>query len=122
MHARRLAKYGTTDTAPLQRLVGATVAERLAARSLETANGCIEWQGNRIYSGYGMVYDSALQRNVLAHRAAYREFVGPIPEGMHVLHSCDNPPCVNIDHLRLGTPQENMKDRSDRGRHWAQRR
>jgi hypothetical protein len=42
--------------------------------------------------------------------------VGPIPDGMLVLHTCDNPPCVNPDHLYLGTWKDNMQDRIKRGR------
>jgi hypothetical protein len=59
---------------------------------------------------------------VAAHRASYAEFVGPIPEGMQVLHSCDNPPCINPDHLFLGTPADNVKDMFRKGRAWQQRR
>lgn len=58
-------------------------------------------------------------RTWLAHRAQWVLYVGPIPEGLWVLHTCDNPPCVNLDHLYLGTPRDNSEDRDERG-HWIQ--
>lgn len=45
-----------------------------------------------------------------AHRAAWDEEIGPIPDGMFVLHKCDNPSCVNVNHLFLGTNYDNIKD------------
>lgn len=51
-----------------------------------------------------------------ASRVAYEIYVGPIPAGLHVLHKCDNPPCVNPDHLFVGTPLDNARDCSAKGR------
>ena len=56
-------------------------------------------------------FDGKIRR---AHRVSFLLNVGEIPEGMSVLHSCDNPPCVNPRHLRLGTQQDNMDDRMER--------
>lgn len=47
---------------------------------------------------------------MLVHRKAWIDLVGPIPDGMFVCHSCDNPPCYNIEHLFLGSQRDNMSD------------
>jgi hypothetical protein len=78
------------------------------------ANGCWIWTGRRYTKGYGQA--SFRGRNIRAHRYAYEAWKGPIPAGMMVLHSCDNPPCVNPDHLRIGTARDNMMDAIQRGR------
>lgn len=75
---------------------------------------CIVFQGSKDRDGYGQVHRKG--RTFRAHRVAYEDAHGPIPVGLHVLHSCDNPSCVNPDHLRVGTHQENMDDRNARGR------
>lgn len=79
------------------------------------ANGCWEWQGVRNNSGYGVLSIGHSGR-MLAHRFGWQLHRGPIPDGVHVLHTCDNPPCVNPDHLYLGTPADNARDRVERVR------
>lgn len=75
---------------------------------------CWPWPKSFNKGGYGTVRrDKKLS---LTHRAAYRAFHGPIPDGMYVLHECDNPPCCNPHHLFLGTHKDNMDDMDRKGR------
>lgn len=73
--------------------------------------GCWIWTGPRDRFGYGRC-----GRSGLAHRYAWECTVGPIPEGLKILHHCDNPPCVNPFHLYAGTPADNTRDGITRGR------
>lgn len=75
---------------------------------------CWEWQGNTTGSGYGVVIRDGRRR--VAHRAVYEEFVHEIFDDEIVMHTCDNPPCCNPMHLRLGTQADNMADMVAKGR------
>lgn len=81
--------------------------------NIKKADGCWEWQGCRDDRGYGVIGISRV--TVRTHRLAYCLFVGAIGDS-HVLHRCDNPPCVNPRHLFLGTHQDNMRDKEQKGR------
>lgn len=76
---------------------------------------CWEWTASRIWSGYGQFRDGS-SKMTGAHRFAYEQTQGPLPEGAMVLHRCDNPPCVNPTHLFLGDNSVNMLDASEKGR------
>jgi hypothetical protein len=76
---------------------------------------CWEWQGGRDGFGYGKVqdFDGKTERT---HRFVWKLTYGSIPTGKHILHKCDNPSCCNPNHLYVGTHQDNMRDRTERGR------
>lgn len=76
--------------------------------------GCWLWTGAKENHGYGHFRHGS--KDYRAHRYGYQLAKGPIPKGMHVLHSCDVMPCVNPAHLRLGTHAENMADCKAKGR------
>lgn len=79
-------------------------------------DGCWIWAAARTKTGYGTV-GVGNGKTSQAHRVSWELCVGPIPDGMQVLHKCDNPPCVNPDHLFIGTNDDNMKDRKAKGRY-----
>lgn len=83
---------------------------------------CWEWQRLRGPSGYGRFgIGRNAQRLRYAHRVSWTFFKGPIPKDLLILHRCDNPPCVNPNHLFLGTYDDNAKDRAAKGRNKYQR-
>lgn len=81
----------------------------------EPNSGCWLWTaGVLVCGGYGAF--RAGGKLVRAHRVSYELNVGPIPDGALMLHSCDNPVCINPRHLRPGTYSENLQDCISRGR------
>lgn len=83
-------------------------------RSRLAENGCWEWVGGKGAGGYGCF--SVNGKNQKAHRVSYEAYKGKIPKGMVVRHSCDNPACINPDHLNIGTQRDNVADRELRKR------
>jgi hypothetical protein len=82
-----------------------------AVEPIPEGRGCWEWMGFIRPSGYGQVH-----QNKLAHRVSWELHNGPIPNGVLVLHKCDNKSCVNPDHLFLGSHRDNTQDMMSKGR------
>lgn len=98
------------------------------ARSLEerfwekvikpSEEACWGWRATKNNKGYGMIRRGpAKDSKLLAHRVSYEIQNGEIPDGLCVLHHCDNPICTNPRHLFLGTHQDNALDKVRKGRH-----
>lgn len=95
-----------------------TLRERFWAK-VAMDDGCWIWSGARTGRGRTLYGKIAVREGVFvgAHRVMWELMRGSIPPGMCVLHSCDNPPCVNIAHLSLGTHADNSAEKVARGRH-----
>lgn len=91
--------------------------QRFMSKVVKAETGCWLWTGGANYDGYGhmRVGDKMYQ----THRLSYELFKGHIPVGMFVCHACDCPPCVNPNHLFLGTGSDNMQDKIKKGRHYV---
>lgn len=118
-HNRRQAKYGDpTAGPPIRRhpprgLSPIKAFQRLAPTG--PPDECWEWPATRTSSGYGQIYAEGKFHG--AHRLALEAFTGePVPRSADALHSCDNPPCVNPAHLRVGTNLTNIRDKTSRNR------
>lgn len=83
---------------------------------IDKSGKCWLWSGTKNQAGYG-IFLLPGEIPVRAHRYAYEFFVGRIPRGKIVMHTCDNPPCVNPKHLRIGTRADNNRDTKIKRRH-----
>lgn len=83
-----------------------------------TDSGCFEWTRAKTSDGYPRAVIDG-NNNAKVHRVVYELYYGKIPDGLVVMHKCDNPVCINPDHLSAGTPTENIRDRDLKQRHGA---
>ena len=90
------------------------ILNRILSKCVRDVSGCVLWTGTATPCGYGRM--SMNRRRLLTHRAVFELHNGPIPTGMCICHKCDTPACCNIDHLFMGTMQDNMDDRGAKGR------
>lgn len=110
MHYKRWKLTGTTESGykahrPLEERFWSKVQKS------DADDGCWWWVGARNKKGYGIIQEGGKgSPNLSAHRLSYKLHHGEIPEGLNVLHSCDNPSCVNPAHLRTGTQSENIAE------------
>jgi hypothetical protein len=95
-----------------------TLAERFWEKVDRQAEGCWNWKAAKQHNGYGYLHAGGgkTRKPARAHRVSWELHNGPIPEGLWVLHKCDNPSCVRPDHLFLGDRVDNMNDAAAKGR------
>ena len=95
---------------------GLTLAQKLDFYSMPEPNsGCQLWLGAHTKRmGYGTIFWE--EQIVPAHKASWESINGPVPMGLLVLHKCDNPACINPNHLFLGTHKDNSDDKIEKGR------
>jgi hypothetical protein len=95
---------------------------RFWGRVKKTPDGCWIWMGaKRNKKGYGTFCEPITGKQIYAHRFSWEWHNGAIPMGVFVLHKCDNPACVNPDHLKLGDAMDNNHDSISKGRAWWQK-
>lgn len=87
---------------------------------VDKSGTCWLWTGSRDINGYGRFFCKAMHphRTRMAHRFAFQRFVRSLAPGECVMHTCDNPPCVNPEHLRAGSIADNNEDMFNKGRAW----
>lgn len=114
-HYQRHLAHGSPTSGQPDRVIG---DDRLRyERNIDRSGGpgaCHEWKGHRTEDGYGRLWVG--DGLILAHRFGYELHIGPIPDGLLVCHTCDNPPCQNRRHWFLGSDQDNTDDKMRKGR------
>ncbi len=111
----RLKPRGTKAKSKFRRRDrGAPITKEWLMLHTEKQGDCLVWLKYRVPTGYGQLKtENGVE---LAHRVSYRLHYGKIYRDLHILHHCDNPPCINPDHLWAGTNSDNIRDRVSKGR------
>jgi HNH endonuclease len=99
-------------------IISPTTRPRFEAFAIkrEDPDACWKWNGSRDSAGYGKIHVDRPGYPRKAHRVSWVLHFGPIPHGLDVCHSCDNPECTNPRHIFLGTHNDNMQDAKLKGR------
>jgi len=117
-HWRRNKKFGSPAAVSCHSgsFRGLSAEERFA-KSVVKTDGCWLWKASKDKNGYGIFRgELAGVMFTRAHRFSYALHTGDLLVNMHALHTCDNPSCVNPDHLFSGTNADNMRDKVQKGR------
>ncbi len=112
---RKALTMGTSRSC-IRKCASISFEDRLL-KYVEKTESCWLWKGVKNEDGYGLLYYKKILKNISTHRASWIIHNGEIPEGLCVLHKCDNPSCVNPKHLFLGTNQDNCNDKMLKKRH-----
>jgi len=115
MHYERVKKYGDPNGGGRNH---GPIEDRFRTKFTPAGeHECWNWQGAKTGKGYGVIQEAGKgSRLLLAHRVSHEIHKGPVPDGLLVLHSCDNRLCVNPAHLSAGTQSQNILDAFARGR------
>lgn len=117
MHYKRVWRHGSLDVARATPSMSKDERLRRIGWEIDQSNGCWIWCGRKAHRGHGIIdIDNG---STGAYRLAYEAWVGPIPTGLIVRHKCDNPPCINPDHLEVGTHKNNGHDMANRRRFYS---